>query len=248
MIYQYYYNDNYLMHWGRSKRDGAKIGSGRYPLGSGKYYDKNGKLTEAGKKRMAKLKRKMDKIDPSHKYKESRHVHKAPVHKEDARRKYLMSKKTSELSADELKEAYDRLKKEKDYNDLVAQLTPPREKTIKDYIKESAKRSVDDFFKGGKNGKGMASQLMDWGMKELSKQVKLAEDTDKKEKERAESIRINKIYNDIQKAKNRSEKMKIINKLDDNTLKAISTRMGTVNSVLSGKGEKNNEKNKDKNN
>ena len=25
----------YLMHYGRSKRDGAPIGSGRYPLGSG---------------------------------------------------------------------------------------------------------------------------------------------------------------------------------------------------------------------
>ncbi len=30
-----YYNDE-LFHYGRSKRDGAKRGSGRYPLGSGK--------------------------------------------------------------------------------------------------------------------------------------------------------------------------------------------------------------------
>ena len=33
---QYHYiSDKELYHFGRSKRDGAKVGSGRYPLGSG---------------------------------------------------------------------------------------------------------------------------------------------------------------------------------------------------------------------
>ena len=31
-----YLSENYLAHYGRSKRDGAKIGSGRFRLGSGK--------------------------------------------------------------------------------------------------------------------------------------------------------------------------------------------------------------------
>jgi hypothetical protein len=34
--------DYYLMHSGRSKRDGAKVGSGRYPLGSGERPFQNG--------------------------------------------------------------------------------------------------------------------------------------------------------------------------------------------------------------
>lgn len=34
---QYHYiSDKELYHFGRSKKDGAKVGSGRYPLGSGK--------------------------------------------------------------------------------------------------------------------------------------------------------------------------------------------------------------------
>lgn len=225
------YNDNYLIHWGRSKRDGAKIGSGRYPLGSGKYYDKNGKLTEAGKKRMAKLKRKMDKIDPSHKYKESRHVHKAPVHKEDPRRKELMAKKPNEMTPNELNEMINRLRLEQTYAAMVASMTPQKEKTMKDYIKESARRSVDDFFKGDKNGKGMAGQLMDWGMKELSKQVKLAEDTDKKEKERAESKRINNLYDKIASAKTDQDKYKILVNLDADTMKKVNDKLKAMNNI-----------------
>ena len=39
---QYHYiSDKELYHFGRSKRDGAKVGSGRYPLGSGNSKYKN---------------------------------------------------------------------------------------------------------------------------------------------------------------------------------------------------------------
>lgn len=35
-LYGLYFDDSEFAHVGRSKRDGAKVGSGRYPLGSGK--------------------------------------------------------------------------------------------------------------------------------------------------------------------------------------------------------------------
>lgn len=45
-LYGLYFDDSEFAHVGRSKRDGAKVGSGRYPLGSGKNPNQHEKSTK----------------------------------------------------------------------------------------------------------------------------------------------------------------------------------------------------------
>lgn len=44
-LYGLYFDDSEFAHVGRSKRDGAKVGSGRYPLGSGKNPNQHEKIS-----------------------------------------------------------------------------------------------------------------------------------------------------------------------------------------------------------
>lgn len=48
-LYGLYFDDSEFAHVGRSKRDGAKVGSGRYPLGSGKNPNQHEKSTKHAK-------------------------------------------------------------------------------------------------------------------------------------------------------------------------------------------------------
>lgn len=48
------FEDDYLAHEGRSKLDGAPIGSGRYPLGSGDYPFQHDASFEAERNKWAK--------------------------------------------------------------------------------------------------------------------------------------------------------------------------------------------------
>lgn len=179
-------------------------------------------------------------------------------HNDDKRRQYLTSKKTSELSVDELREAIARAQLEEQYNSYVARMTPKREKTMKEYIKDSAKRSIDDFFRN--ETRNMGRKTFDFVMDQLSQRVKMenkaAEDAARAAKQKEEADRINKLIKDIRnakddeipteettnifnKAKNKAIKpmtkeekiAKILNKQDSDTVIKIMKKMENENKI-----------------
>lgn len=124
------YSDE-LYHFGRSKRDGAKVGSGRYPLGSGErprsVFRKAGEAVVSPRK--------------SHKKREKQQVHEAnkPTYKS--------------MTDDELREAINRANLEKQYKEVL--ITPYRKKTGKEvvigYLKKGADAAASDLtVKAGK--------------------------------------------------------------------------------------------------
>lgn len=153
--------DDELYHYGRSKKDGAPIGSGR-PRGSGGgvsiYKKKDGTLTSIGEKRAQALEKRYEKVTGHEVFKTGNNIKakslrqvraekRAQAKKEKLESKSKNTNKNTQnvkemidaMSNEELKAATARLKAKNDYLREYATLNPPvkiEDKPIKKFVKD----------------------------------------------------------------------------------------------------------------
>lgn len=115
---------NVLIHVGKSKRDGAKVGSGRYPLGSGKrpYQGKAKELFIRANTKSIQTKKGSENITPATGiFRETENISRnaSRIASRNPGKK-LKNINFSDMSDNELKREINRMRLERDYEFLIA--------------------------------------------------------------------------------------------------------------------------------
>jgi hypothetical protein len=139
---------NYLMHFGRSKKDGAPIGSGRYPLGSG--------LMSSIKKHKADKKR-AKALEEARKAKHAKYVEKNKKANFEANKEQILRGANAKqiyanrmyLNDNELNSALNRIDNDRKLANIVKSQEPSIDKKI-DHIMNTVGKASDWAEKGAK--------------------------------------------------------------------------------------------------